>query len=191
MANTISYPKATAKSDDLVLGTSMPLPNSNEDPRTVNFSIGQINGLANSPDIATKTILVTDAQLRTLGTTPVVILPGVVGYGYQILGLTTQVINAGTIADSYDWGAQDGLFSWRTTLFTGTHRVEIPSVQLPSGGAGLSSGIYVGTPIAGDFRSDAALVLGVTSNTNPTIGIGESPSATWTINVTYRSIKGS
>ena len=39
MANTISYPKATAKSDDLILGTSMPLPNSNDDPRTVNFSV--------------------------------------------------------------------------------------------------------------------------------------------------------
>ena len=37
MANTRSYPKATAKSDDLVLGTSMSAANSNDDPKTVNF----------------------------------------------------------------------------------------------------------------------------------------------------------
>ena len=65
MANTISYPKATAKSDDLILGTSMPLPNTNNDPRTVNFSIGQINGLANSPDVVTAAITVTNAQIQT------------------------------------------------------------------------------------------------------------------------------
>ena len=71
MANTISYPSATPKSDDLVLGTSMPAANSNDDPRTVNFSIGQINGLANSPNIVTKTILIPTAQLEALVTTDV------------------------------------------------------------------------------------------------------------------------
>ena len=66
MANTISYPKVNAKSSDLVLGTSMPLPSTNDNPRTVNFSISQINGLANSPDIATAKVTITDAQIQTL-----------------------------------------------------------------------------------------------------------------------------
>ena len=191
MAIANSYPVGTIKTEDLILGTSIPLAGTNDKPVTKNFSVASFLALGSPPNILTAEVLVTDAQLRTLGTTPVVILPAVVGYGYQILGLTTQTIDAGTIADSYDWGGQDGLLSYRTTLFTSAHRVEIPNAQLPSGGAGLSAGIYVETPIAGDFRFDYALVLGVTSNTNPTIGVGEDPSATWKINVTYRLIKGS
>jgi hypothetical protein len=188
MANTISYPKVNAKSSDLILGTSMPLPNTNNDPRTVNFSIAQVNGLANSPDIATTAITITDAQLRTIGTAPVEILPLVSGYIYQILGATAQAINAGGIVDFYSWGGQDGFISWRNTFLTDAHRVEIPNGQLPSGGVGGGGNeTYVEIPIAGSSRATSPLIIGVTSNTNPTIT--GNPSATWIINVTYRLIQ--
>lgn len=189
MANTRSYPSAAPKSDDLLLGTSMPAANSNDDPKTVNFSIGQINGLANSPNIVTKTILITDAQLRTIGTAPVEILPMVSGYTYQILGVTAQPINAGGLGDEYDWQGQNGFISWRNTLLTNAHRVEVPNDQLPSGGGGISDSLYVGTPIAGSSRVSSSLIIGVTNNTNPIVNIGENPSATWRINITYRLIQ--
>lgn len=190
MANTRSYPSATAKSDDLVLGTSMPLPNTNDDPRTVNFSVGQINGLANSPDIATTAITITDAQLRAIGTSPVEILPVVSGYIYQILGATAQPINAGGVGNEYDWQGQNGFISWRNTILTNAHRVEIPNAQLPSGGAGVGGlETYVEIPIAGGSRVNSPLIIGVTNNTNPIVNIGENPSATWRINVTYRLIQ--
>jgi hypothetical protein len=189
MAIADSYPVGTVKTEDLILGTSIPLAGTNDKPVTKNFSVASVLALGSPPNISTATVLVTDAQIRTLGTTPVVILPAVEGYAYQILGLTTQALSSGSMGEYYDFGAQDGLFSWRTTLFTSAHRVEIINSQLPAGGGLLNAGIYVGTPIAGDFRFDAALILGLTSNTNPTIDAGEDPNATWKINVTYRLIQ--
>ena len=191
MANTRNYPSATAKSSDLVLGTSMPLANTNDDPRTVNFSISQINGLANSPDIATAQVLVTNTQIRTLGTVPVQILPGVDGYIYEILGITTQSASSfGPIGSGYDWSASgDGVFYGRGFLAT-EHRVEIPTINLPSG-VGVGGDAYVATPIAGSFRPGALLRLTTTLGVDPGIPIGENPVATWTINVTYRLIKAS
>lgn len=190
MAIANSYPVGTVKTQDLILGTSIPLAGTNDKPVTKNFSVASVLALGSPPNVLTATVLVTDAQLRTLGTAPVAILPAVTGYIYEILGITTQAKNAGTIGENYDWGAQDGLFSWRTSNFTGVHRVEIPNVQLPSGGASLIDDFFVGTPIAGNFRLDGALLLGVTSNTNPIIGVGFDPVSTWVINVTYRLIKG-
>ena len=187
MAIISSYPTITPTSSDLVLVVDT----SEDGNPTKTATIGSVNALATAPGILTAEILVTDAQLRTLGTTPVVILPAVTGYTYQILGLTTQALSTGSVGEFYDWGVQDGLFSWRTTFFTDTHRVEIPSVQLPAGGGLLNAGIYVGTPIAGNFRNNASLILGVTSNTNPIITAGENPNATWKINVTYRLIETS
>jgi len=189
MANTRSYPKATPKSDDLILGTSMPAANSNDNPRTVNFSVGQINGLANSPDIATAKVTITDAQIRTLGTVPVEILPVVVGYIYEILGVTTQSINSGGVGDAYDWGGQSGVISSRGSIFTNLHKVEIPNAQLPSGGVGVADSLYVATPVAGSSRASSKVYVTVTDNIDPVVTPGENPSATWRINVTYRLIQ--
>ncbi len=187
MANTISYPSATAKSSDLVLGTSMPLPNTNDSPKTVNFSIGQINGLANSPDIATAQVTITDAQIRTLGTLPVEILPAVSGYIYEILGVTATQVNSGGLGDSYDWSASgDGVFYGRG-FQPNEHRVEIINTYLPSGG-GISDS-YVATPIAGTFRSGSAVKVSTTLGVDPTIPIGQTPVAQWVINITYRLIQ--
>ena len=186
MANTLSYPKATAKSSDLILGTSMPLPNTNNDPRTVNFSIGQINGLANSPDVATAIFTVTDAQIKTLGTVPVEILPGVTGYVYQILGIATIASGSGGPGDSYIWTG-DGVFYGQGFAST-QHRVEIPNINLPTGQASTGD-TYIATPTAGSWRVDSGVNLSTTTGANPTANIGQNPIATWTINITYRLIQ--
>ena len=189
MANTRSYPSATAKSSDLILGTSMPLPNSNDDPRTVNFSIGQINGLANSPDIATAKVTITDAQIRTLGTVPVQILPAVTGYIYEILGVTTIPINSGGLGDSYDWDASgDGVIYGRGFLAT-EHRLEIPNANLPSGGPSIGGDSYIAIPIAGTFIIGSSVKVSTTLGVNPTIPIAQTPVAQWVINITYRLIQ--
>lgn len=188
MANTRNYPSATAKSSDLVLGTSMPLPNSNDDPRTVNFSISQINGLANSPNVATAKVTVTNAQIQTLGTVPVEILPGVSGYIYEILGVTTTPANSGALGDSYDWSASgDGVIYGRGFLAT-EHRVEIPNAYLPDGGP-LNGDSYAATPIAGSFRNGSVVQVSTTLGINPTIPIGQTPVANWVVNITYRLIQ--
>jgi len=188
MANTISYPKVNAKSSDLVLGTSMPLPSTNDSPKTVNFSISQINGLANSPEIATAEVTVTNAQIQTLGTVPVEILPGVSGYIYEILGVTATSVNSGGLGDSYDWSASgDGVIYGRG-FQPNEHRVEIPNANLPAGGP-LVSETYVATPIAGTFRHDSGVEVSTTLGVDPTIPVGQTPVAQWVINITYRLIQ--
>ena len=191
MAIANSYPVGTVKTEDLILGTSIPLAGTNDKPVTKNFSVGSVLALGSPPNILTATVLVTDAQLRTLGTTRVEILPAVAGYAYQILGLTTQTRSTGApTGEYYGWGTQDAIFSWRSSApFASEHRVIIPNTYLPSGGGVSAGGMYVGTPTAGGSRNVAAIKLGVTSDINPIITPGEDPNATWTINVTYRLIQ--
>ena len=189
MAIIQSYPTGVPKTGDFLLGTQMPTL-VGEEATTKNFSMASVLALGTAPGVATATVLVTDAQLRTLGTTPVEILPGVAGYSYQMLGLSTVTRNAGGAGDDYDWGTQTAVFAWRTSApFTSEHRVELPYTALPDGGFSIIGGIQVGTLTAGNFRVNAALKLSLTSSTNPIIT--GNPSATWEINVTYRSIKAS
>ncbi len=46
MANINSYPTATPKRADLLLGTSMPADGTNDDPKTRNFSLGAVSDLS-------------------------------------------------------------------------------------------------------------------------------------------------
>jgi len=192
MANLTAYGTGTPKASDLLLGTKTATPNTNEQNITQNFSVASVLALGSPPNILTAEILVTDAQLRTLGTTRVVILPTPEsGYAYQILGLTTRSRSTGApSSEFYGWGTQDAIFSWRSSApFASEHRVIIPNAYLPRGGGASAGGIYVGTPIAGVSRDGASILLGVTSDANPIIAAGEDPNATWRINVTYRLIQ--
>ena len=145
-----------------------------------------INALS---EIKTAQATITDAQIRTLGTLPVEILPAVTGYIYEILSATTQSIDSGGVGDSYDWGGQSGVISSRENLFTGLHKVEIPNAQLPSGGGGVSDSVYVATPVAGTSRTGGSIKVTVTDNINPTIPIAQAPSAQLLINITYKLIQ--
>ena len=183
MANTRSYPSATPKSDDLVLGTSMPAANSNDDPRTVNFSIGQINGIANSPNVVTKTILITDAQLRTLGTSDVTLLALAGGTGdgeyLQLISASILTYSGGSIGNTYTWDAAGAFISWSDAATN--NKITIPQNQLPIG-SGLIGQPYTIAATDGSYRRGADLVLGTA--TDPVI-VG-TPNGTLTINLTYR-----
>lgn len=182
MANTRNYPSATAKSDDLVLGTSMPLPNSNDDPRTVNFSIGQINGLANSPDIATKTILITTAQLEALGTTDVTLLTlaGGTGDGEYLQLISASILpGGGAVGSGYTWDAAGAFISWSDAATN--NKIIIPQLQLPDGG-GSPQGSYTIAASDGEYRRGGDLKLGTAADPI----IAGTPNGTLTINLTYR-----
>ena len=186
MANTRSYPSATAKSNDLILGTSMPLSNTSDDPRTVNFSVGDIIGLANSPDVVTAVVTVTNTQLATLGTVPVAILPAVTGYIYEILGITGTSINTGGAGNTYNWSATGGGVFYGQGFASTQHRVEIPFANLPTGELSTAE-TYIATPIAGTFRSSAGINLTTTLSANPVVTL--TPVAQFVVNVTYRLIQ--
>ena len=139
-------------------------------------------------NIETAQITITDAQIRTLGTVPVEMLPGVTGYIYEIIGVTTTSINSGGLGSAYDWSASgDGVFYGQGFQPT-QHRVEIPTLNLPGGGP-LGTDSYIATPLSGTFRHDSGVEVSTTLGVDPTIGIGQTPVANWVVNITYRLIQ--
>jgi len=188
MAIIQSYPTGVPKTGDFLLGTQMPTL-VGEEATTRNFSMASVLALGSAPNIVTAKVVVTNAQLLTLGTVPVEILPVVTGYIYEILGITTFATNSGANGASYNWSASgDGVFYGQG--FTAVdHRLEVPNAQLPVGGFSVDASAFVGTPIAGRYRIGAALRLSTTLGVDPTAVL--SPNATWTINVTYRLIPAS
>ena len=185
MAIISSYPTITPTSSDLVLVVDT----SEDGNPTKTATVGSVNALATAPSIAVSAVSVTNAQLVTLGTVPVEILPSVTGYIYEILGITTYAKNSGSVNDSYNWSASGNAVFYGQGFTADDHRLEIPNTYLPSGSFNINADVFAGTPIAGRYRISAALRLSTTLGVNPTVVL--SPNATWTINVTYRLIQAS
>jgi len=87
MAIANSYPMGTPKSGDLLLGTSIPNPNTNEKATTRNFSISEVVTLA-TKNYVEVTKAISNAEWLALPTTSVQIIPP------QGAGKFTQVILA-------------------------------------------------------------------------------------------------
>ncbi len=185
MAIISSYPTITPTSSDLVLVVDT----SEDGNPTKTATVGSINASATAPSIAVSAVSVTNAQLVTLGTVPVEILPSVTGYTYEILGITTYAKNSGGSGDSYNWSASGNAVFYGQGFTADDHRLEIPNTYLPSGSFNINANVFAGTPIAGRYRIGAALRLSTTLGVDPTVVL--SPNATWTINVTYRLIQAS
>ena len=185
MAIISSYPTITPTSSDLVLVVDT----SEDGNPTKTATIGSVNALATAPDIQVATKTITNAQLVTLGTVPVEILPSVTGYIYEVLGITTYAKNSGGSGDSYNWSASGDAVFYGQGFTADDHRLEVPNAQLPVGGFSIDASAFVGTPIAGRYRLGSALRLSTTLGVDPTAVL--SPNATWTINVTYRLIQAS
>ena len=185
MAIISSYPTITPTSSDLVLVVDT----SEDGNPTKTATVGSVNALATAPSIAVSAVSVTNAQLVTLGTVPVEILPSVTGYIYEILGITTYPKNSGSVNDSYNWSASGNAVFYGQGFTADDHRLEIPNTYLPSGSFNINADVFAGTPIAGRYRIGAALRLSTTLGVDPTVVL--SPNATWTINVTYRLIQAS
>ncbi len=183
MAIINSYPTVTPKGSDLVLMVDK----STEGNPTKTATIASINATATAPDVATAKVSITNAQIRTMGTVPVEILPGITNKIYQIISLTVQSKGNAGLSDSYDWGASgDGVFYGQG--FTSTqHRVEIPNSILPRGGASLAADAYVAMPISGGWRQGSGIRLSTTIGVDPTTI--NSPSAEMVVNITYRLIE--
>jgi len=67
MAQIVTYPTGTPKDGDYLIGTSVPPVNSDENPKTRNFAISSVLGLASTSYIKTEKIIVSTAELKSLG----------------------------------------------------------------------------------------------------------------------------
>ena len=74
MAIAQSYPLGTPKTNDLLVGTSIPAANTNGKPSTRNFSVGDVIALATGTLLQAKKVTITTAQLKTSGTGPINII---------------------------------------------------------------------------------------------------------------------
>jgi len=107
MANINSYPKATAKVNDLVLGTSVPADNTNDQPKTRNFSVSDINALAPGSIAGSKAYIARWTQASTQAPAPIEI--------YNNTGATFTWTRTGT--GTYKITASSAVFTADKTFY--------------------------------------------------------------------------
>ena len=78
MAIVNSYPMGTPKSGDLLLGTSVPLPGTNEKATTRNFSLSDVTTLATQGYVEV-TKVISNAEWLALATTAITVVPAQAG----------------------------------------------------------------------------------------------------------------
>ena len=182
MAIAQSYPLGTPKTNDLLVGTSIPAANTNGKPMTGNFSVGDILALGNAPNIVTTTFTITTAQLEALGTTDVTLLAlaGNTGNGEYLQLISASILSGGgTLGSNYTWDAAGAFISWSDAA--ANNKIIIPQLQLPDG-SGYSPYSYTIAASDGRYRRGGDLILGTAAD--PVI-VG-TPNGTLTVNLTYR-----
>ena len=111
MAIVNSYPMGTPKSADLLLGTSVPGPGTNEKATTKNFGVEDIAALISRGFLeVTKTL--TNAEWIALKTAGIIVVPAVTGKHIQVVSAYASFIHA---ASSFTF-ASDLVLSNATTL---------------------------------------------------------------------------
>ena len=99
MAIANSYPMGTPKSGDLLLGTSVPTPNTDEKATTRNFGVEAVAALVNRGYIeVTKTL--TNAEWLALPTKSIVVVPGVASKHIQVLSAYARFNHAASYFSS-------------------------------------------------------------------------------------------
>lgn len=184
MAIANSYPMGTVKTADLILGTSVAVAGTNDKPTTRNFSVSEVLALGNAPNIVTSAFTITDAQLKTLGTTDVTLLSlvGDSGNGEYLQLISASILSGGgAVGSGYVWDAAGASITWTSSPSTGDNRIVIPQGQLPSG-SGTVTQPYTIAALDGSYRRGGDLILSTVAD--PTIT--GTPVATLTINLTYR-----
>ena len=184
MAIAQAYPLGTPKTNDLLVGTSIPAANTNDKPITKNFSVGSILALGNAPSIVTSTFTITTAQLEALGTTDVVLLTlaGDSGNGEYLQLISASILaSGGAPGASYIWDAAGAFMSWNDIGLADNNRIIIPQLQLTNG-SGSPQSPYTIAATDGGWRRGGDLLLGTAAD--PVI-VG-TPNGTLTINLTYR-----
>jgi hypothetical protein len=94
MAIANSYPVGTVKTEDLILGTSIPLAGTNDKPVTKNFSVGDIVGLAPGSSIISSKVAITGERLSTISTNALKIIEAPVGSPNEIIELISVTVKS-------------------------------------------------------------------------------------------------
>ena len=111
MAIANSYPMGTPKSGDLLLGTSVPTPNTNEKATTRNFGVEAVAALVNRGYIEVTKVL-TNAEWIALPTTAIAVVPAVTSKHIQVLSAYATFTS---VAGDYFYFTSDLILTNRTS----------------------------------------------------------------------------
>ena len=184
MAIANSYPLGTPKSEDLLLGTSVPKAGTNHKPKTRNFSVSDVIALATGTLLQTKKVTITTAQLKTSGNSVVNVIDLLDNQVADVISVILKVNNQSaanklTFADplTIEPSAQNSL-SYRYLIpISAANNETVDQFYKPA----LEAGSSATGPVVGDVRFKSSV-----TSSNPV----ETGTATTTIDiyVTYRII---
>ena len=185
MAIANSYPVGTVKTEDLILGTSIPLAGTNDKPVTRNFSVSDVIALATGTLLQTKKVTITTAQLKTSGNSVVNVIDLLDNQVADVISVILKVNNQSaanklTFADplTIEPSALDSSPSYRYLIpISVANNETVDQFYKPA----LEAGSSATGPVVGDVRFKNSVI-----NSNPV----ETGTATTTLDIyiTYRII---
>ena len=184
MAIAQAYPLGTPKTNDLLVGTSIPAANTNDKPSTRNFSVGDVIALATGTLLQAKKVTITTAQLKTSGNSVVNIIDLADNQVADVISVMVKVNNQ-SAANKLTFA--DPLTIEPADTIAPSYRYLIPVSAANSEVVGqfykpaLDAGFSAAGPITGDVRFKNSVL-----NSNPV----ETGTATTTLDIyiTYRII---
>ena len=184
MAIVNSYPIGTPKTNDLIVGTSMPLADTDADPITKNFSVGDVIALATGTLLQAKKVTITTDQLKISGNSTVNIVDLEENQVADVISVMVKVNNQ-SAANKLTFA--NTLTIEPATPSGASYKYVIPVAVANNETAGqfykpaLDAGYSDIGPVIGDVRFKSSV-----TNSNPV----ETGTATTTLDiyVTYRII---
>ena len=189
MAIAQAYPLGTPKTNDLLVGTSIPAANTNEKPKTVNFSVGDIVGLAPGSSIISSKVAITGERLSTISTNALKIIEAPVGSPNEIIELISVTVksdlNPATDGSSINYFADLVITPAFAPPLGPSWQYNISQNWLDSVTSNFTA--YRSTLIAGATSTeDRDVYLGDTAGIDPTVSGDNIPGIT--LYLTYRII---
>ena len=181
MAIINAYPSITPKGSDLVLISDTSV----EGNPTKTATISSINAISTAPTLRTEKFELNDGQIRSLGTSPVVLIPGESNKAVQMISAALRPGGSGGFGNNYVFTG-NGVISWDPDG-TGNQSAEIPISVMDQIGDTSVAGIEAAVISKGQMRFGAGLSFGTADGLNPTLN--GAPVGVCIIYLTYKILE--
>ncbi len=163
MAIINSYPTITPKSGDLVLITDT----STEGNPTKTATIASINAIATAPDVITTKVSITDAQIQTLGTSNIEVIPSQSGQAIQVIAAAITT-TGGVLGQNYTFTGNGVLSTDPGSASATIHKATFPISTMNEIGGSSIVNFTGGAIVEGSMRIGGSLKFGTSDDADPT-----------------------
>jgi hypothetical protein len=163
MAIINSYPTVTPTGSDLIIGTDVSV----EGNPTKTFTIASINAIATAPDVITTKVSITDAQIQTLGTSNIEVIPVQSGQAIQIIAAAITT-TGGVIGQNYTFTGGGVLSTDPGSGVATIHKSTFPINTMNAIGGAAVANFTGGETTEGAMRKGGSLTFGTSDDANPT-----------------------